>query len=117
MSDSLTPWKRAGLIATALIVLSFPLAHWRETKLRRMAAEVAVEPPAYVGRAKCIECHQQAWEKWQGSDHDLAMDVATPETVLGDFNDAAFTMDGYAAARWRISRSLTCSACAPCSST
>lgn len=47
--------------------------------------------PAYVGRQTCLECHQGQHEQWTGSHHDLAMDRATPETVLGDFNDVEFT--------------------------
>jgi tetratricopeptide (TPR) repeat protein len=42
----------------------------------------------YVGRQACIDCHQSQHEAWTGSDHDLAMDVATEQSVLGDFNDA-----------------------------
>jgi len=42
----------------------------------------------YVGRNSCVECHQNEHELWLGSDHDLAMDLATEATVLGDFNDA-----------------------------
>ena len=42
----------------------------------------------YVGRASCVECHQSEYQQWQGSHHDLAMDSATADTVLGDFNDA-----------------------------
>ena len=94
MSDSLAPWKIAGLLAAAAIVLSFPAARWREMHLRQ-AAQVEEPPAAYVGREKCIDCHKGAYEKWLGSDHDLAMDVATDETVLGDFEGALFTMDGY----------------------
>lgn len=45
----------------------------------------------YVGLDSCIRCHAQQHEQWQGSFHDKAMDLATPETVLGDFNDAEFT--------------------------
>jgi len=41
----------------------------------------------YVGREKCAECHEKETELWAGSDHDLAMDVATDETVLGDFEN------------------------------
>jgi tetratricopeptide (TPR) repeat protein len=63
-------------------------------QLRRATATVEEAPATYVGREKCIDCHQGAFEKWVGSDHDLAMDVATEETVLGDFDDAVFTMDG-----------------------
>lgn len=46
--------------------------------------------PTYVGRESCIKCHSTQHEEWQGSFHDKAMDLATPETVLGDFNDAEF---------------------------
>ena len=42
----------------------------------------------YVGRQSCVQCHARQVEDWTGSDHDLAMDLATPETVLGDFDDA-----------------------------
>ncbi|NLF70600.1 MAG: ammonia-forming cytochrome c nitrite reductase subunit c552 [Candidatus Anammoximicrobium sp.] len=48
----------------------------------------------YVGRESCIACHREASDAWQGSHHDLAMDVATPETVLGDFNDVEFEQFG-----------------------
>lgn len=46
------------------------------------------EPSAYVGRQTCIQCHQQESKLWQGSHHDLAMDLATPDTVLGNFDGA-----------------------------
>ena len=49
-------------------------------------------PPAvtaeFVGRASCAECHAAATEAWTGSHHDLAMQEATPATVLGDFDGA-----------------------------
>ncbi len=44
----------------------------------------------FVGRASCIECHAEQHEAWSGSHHDLAMDVANEQTVLGDFGDATF---------------------------
>jgi tetratricopeptide (TPR) repeat protein/nitrate/TMAO reductase-like tetraheme cytochrome c subunit len=47
----------------------------------------------YVGRQACIDCHRDQHEAWTGSHHDLAMDAATDETVLGDFNDA--TLEHY----------------------
>ena len=48
----------------------------------------------YVGRGKCVECHPDEDEKWQGSHHDLAMDHATPDTVLADFDDTTFECNG-----------------------
>ena len=46
---------------------------------------------SYVGRQECARCHEKEMKAWAGSDHDRAMDLATPETVLGDFNDREFT--------------------------
>lgn len=40
----------------------------------------------YVGSENCIDCHQQVVAQWQGSHHDLAMQVASTETVLGTFD-------------------------------
>jgi len=41
----------------------------------------------YVGRQNCINCHQQQAEAFKDSHHDLAMAKATPETVLGNFDN------------------------------
>ena len=48
----------------------------------------------YVGRESCKECHEKEFNLFQGSDHDMAMDTATKETVLGDFNNISFTHFG-----------------------
>ena len=50
--------------------------------------------PSFVGRRACAGCHELQDELWHGSHHDLAMQVADDETVLGDFDDASFTHFG-----------------------
>ncbi|AUS04371.1 multiheme c-type cytochrome [Pseudotamlana carrageenivorans] len=52
------------------------------------------EPASYIGSKTCVECHNEAYQKWQGSHHDLAMQVANDATVLGNFNDHKTTIDG-----------------------
>ncbi len=50
-------------------------------------------PPAQatmVDEQQCQSCHGQEFAQWQGSHHQLAMQVASPSTVLGDFNDVTF---------------------------
>ena len=49
---------------------------------------------AYVDDASCADCHAPQHEAWSGSHHDLAMQEATAETVLGDFDGATFTHFG-----------------------
>ncbi|MEN8214250.1 MAG: tetratricopeptide repeat protein [Pseudomonadota bacterium] len=48
----------------------------------------------FVDNAQCLECHVAEAEAWKGSHHDLAMQVASEQSVLGDFNDAEFSHDG-----------------------
>ncbi|MDX2166755.1 MAG: tetratricopeptide repeat protein [Deltaproteobacteria bacterium] len=48
----------------------------------------------YIGAAACGTCHAAELQRWQGSHHDRAMQAATPETVLGNFDNATFTKDG-----------------------
>ena len=55
----------------------------------------------FVGRSSCADCHQAEAAAYQGSHHDLAMDLATEETVLGDFNDATLEHDGMVSRMYR----------------
>ena len=48
----------------------------------------------FVGSNTCSACHKEQFDKWQGSHHDLAMQVANDSTVLGDFNNAKAEIDG-----------------------
>jgi len=48
----------------------------------------------YVGRQKCAECHETETSQWADSDHDLAMQLATPATVLGNFDNQCLTRFG-----------------------
>jgi predicted CXXCH cytochrome family protein len=53
-----------------------------------------IEAASYVGSASCKQCHQTEFEVWQGSHHQLAMQEANEQTVLGDFNNAKFKYNG-----------------------
>jgi len=44
----------------------------------------------FVGSEVCSECHQKEYQEWKQSHHDLAMQHASAETVLGDFYDKSF---------------------------
>lgn len=51
-------------------------------------------PLTYVGAAACAACHDAQWDAWRGSHHDLAMQEASADTVLGDFDDAHLAHGG-----------------------
>lgn len=50
--------------------------------------------PRFVGGAQCAACHAEEATRWTGSHHDLAMQHASEETVLGDFDDVEFEQFG-----------------------
>ncbi len=88
----------------------FSLIIAARTRLDRHGADlcrllVSADPidaqATFVGRGACIECHQNESDAFVGSHHDLAMDVATDETVLGDFNDATLEHDGITSRMFR----------------
>jgi predicted CXXCH cytochrome family protein len=86
----------ARLVADALRWLAAALA------ATAGAAGAATTPPAtagagtaaYVGSKACAPCHAAQYQAWQGSNHQRAMQLATPTTVLGRFRDPPFTHFG-----------------------
>lgn len=80
---------RAMLLAGALLAVggSIVLADWWRTL-------PADREATYLGSQSCIDCHRDYYDQWKGSHHDLAMDLATPQTVLGDFENAEFEHHG-----------------------
>lgn len=42
---------------------------------------------SYRNRSKCISCHEEVFEAYVNSHHDLAMEIATEQSVLGDFDN------------------------------
>ena len=57
-------------------------------------ALAAHEPAAFADPASCAGCHATEQAAWSGSHHDLAMQPASAETVLADFDDASFSHHG-----------------------
>ena len=92
-TDKTATWEWVGIAAAMFIVLSLPVYYFSEVKNK---SDVVVAEPVhtFVGSENCRDCHNQEYDRWEGSHHDLAMDVANETTVLGDFDDAEFTLHG-----------------------
>ena len=92
-SDKTTNWELIGLIAALFIVVSLPVYYFSVVKnTDRMV--ISNPEASFVGSIECQDCHKPEYDKWLGSHHDLAMDVANEKTVLGDFNNTEFTIHG-----------------------
>ncbi len=48
----------------------------------------------YIGSQQCKNCHQTEFSAWKGSDHEMSMNHATDEYVLGNFDNAALVSNG-----------------------
>lgn len=68
-----------------LVVVAGVSIDWFSTKPPEALARAT-----YVGRSRCINCHQAEHADFVGSHHDRAMELASEDSVLGDFDDAMF---------------------------
>ena len=84
----------AGALAVYLVRAGAPAQGVVAPALPPAPSAPAPPPATYVGRESCVGCHAQAVAKWQGSHHDLAMQVADEASVLGNFADAKFRHAG-----------------------
>jgi len=90
----------AARVATVLLAGAGLAAGCARDERARGASSIAAPnasaaaPLEYSGSAACADCHRAQTALWRGSHHDLAMQDATAETVLGDFADASFAADG-----------------------
>lgn len=50
----------------------------------------------YAGSASCQRCHAVEYGAWRSSQHAIAMQEATPATVLGRFDSTSLVVDGVA---------------------
>lgn len=84
-------WKITGIVATLVIIL-VPIFYLLKENYRNAADGILpVVPPAiFVGNENCKKCHEPEYVQWINSHHDKAMDVASEETVRGDFNNSTF---------------------------
>lgn len=68
---------------------------------REEPAGTASGLPAFVDESACAECHAAEAQAWRGSHHDMAMQPATEETVLGNFDGVVFEDRGLRARFFR----------------
>ena len=109
-------WKTCCLAFIAAVVVVFWLAALGSLIDRQFAPRAvplaplpeplhldatSVEGPSFIGVANCVTCHETEHRLWEPSHHAAAMRPATPQFVLGDFDNATFTHHGLASTFYR----------------
>ncbi|MEJ2139830.1 MAG: multiheme c-type cytochrome [Gammaproteobacteria bacterium] len=95
-SRQVSPHRRLPLcsIRLVVVVLSLALNGGCDNANDTPNSAGIHDSESYVGAGTCAECHPAQMASWRNSHHALAMQPATEETVLGDFDDATFTHNG-----------------------
>ena len=81
----------AGILLAAFVAGGLVWYFTAKPPQRAWSADVSTA--TYVGTPQCASCHLAQHKDWTGSHHDLAMQTATPATVLAPFNGEHFTQD------------------------
>lgn len=76
-----------------LLLVAGSLSSWHQAVLAS-PPKPSAQGLHFVGTKTCAGCHEAAGAAWGLSQHAHAMDHATDETVLGDFDDARFDYFG-----------------------
>lgn len=97
--DSLSRFRVSWAVASTLALAVLVFCGWIFADYWQTLPQDA--SPSFVGRAACISCHRDQADAFAGSHHDRAMDLATDETVLGDFNEATIEHDGIVSRMYR----------------
>lgn len=86
------PLKISYLFILSLFVISCEKAS--EKDYQEIAEVQHADAEGYLGDQSCVSCHEEAYDVWKSSHHDLAMQELSEKTVLGDFNDVKVSIDG-----------------------
>ncbi|MBI3416815.1 MAG: C cytochrome precursor [Verrucomicrobia bacterium] len=94
-----TPGIRLGgaLLAIAALVAGWSWQTRLEKKLASRAQLVAPHvgrPEEYAGSESCRACHPDQYTSWHHSFHRTMTQIASPESVRGDFENVTLTLDG-----------------------
>ena len=85
-------WYKSFFLITS-ILLSFNSCTYEEKSEHKEVNETIKESD-FIGSESCKSCHQEEFKKWDGSHHEQAMKIANSESVIADFDNTSFTING-----------------------
>ena len=91
----------SGVVASAALLVAVGIAGLRWERVRASSAReeaqahrpIAVHDGGYVSSDACRSCHANEYASWAASYHRSMTQVATPQTVLGDFHNQRVSED------------------------
>ena len=95
--DAVAVWAVAVSVGWAWVSYRPPVASEEDVTER----PIQVDGDGYVTSDTCRTCHPHEYSSWHSSYHRTMTQIATPETVIGDFDDVEITLAG---SRYRLER-------------
>ncbi len=88
-------FKQFYFLINLVVIFAVLFISCKDKKLQQIDnTKVQVESNKFAGKQTCKECHAKEYAEWEGSDHDLAMQIADEHSVLGDFNNVTYKSKG-----------------------
>ncbi len=84
------PKKRVIILKLALILTTIVITACDNSNTSSGPSNSPIKKDGFAGTTSCTNCHDTEASLWRNSHHDLAMQTATPDTALGDFNASKF---------------------------
>jgi predicted CXXCH cytochrome family protein len=79
-----------GVVAIAAVVLAI----FMNIAMNVVPDSTSHAAPTFVGSARCADCHADEHTTWQGSQHAKAMQHASVQTILANFDNSTFRYAG-----------------------
>ena len=87
--------KQFAIIAAALSAIILAVAYFYfDSRMPKSHGGSIPKTESFVGASVCKTCHESQFAAWTGSHHQQAMQAASAATVLGNFADAQFKLNG-----------------------
>lgn len=83
-----------AFVVLGLLVFIVPLLGWQFLWGYLAGRDAGITQAGYIGGTACAGCHRREYDAWKNSHHALSMQLATSQTVLGDFNEVGFAYYG-----------------------
>lgn len=90
--------------AVVVLLLAIGGGYWMSRYAKDVPATArgtAAVAATFVGSGQCASCHAGQTQAWRASQHVVAMQHATAQTVLGNFDDAKFSREGVTSSFFR----------------
>src|SRR5437660_911423 len=80
-----------GILVLAVVIVGVWIVRTGNSKARLPSLPIEQPTGDYTGSAACRDCHPNEHSSWHSSYHRTMTQVASEDSILGDFNNVRLT--------------------------